>query len=146
MNAETALKPNVKQAVPFFGISSMENSLRFYIDGLGFTMTRSWIVEGKIRWCWLELEQVALMLQEHRGKEPNSWELLGKVGTGVSICFECEDALALYREVKSRGIVTQTPFVGNAMWVVNVTDPDGYSLSFESPTDVPEETELSDTE
>jgi len=28
------------------------------------------------------------------------------------------------------------------MWVVNITDPDGYSLSFESPTDAPEESEL----
>ena len=146
MIAETALKRNVKQAVPFFAVSSMEKSLPFYIDGLGFNMTRSWIVEGKIRWCWLELEQVALMLQEHCGKEPNSWELLGKVGTGVSICFQCEDALAYYREVKSRGIATQRPFVGNAMCVVNITDPDGYFLSFESPTDVPEETELAETE
>jgi predicted enzyme related to lactoylglutathione lyase len=146
MIAETALKRNVKQAVPFFGVSSMERSLPFYIDGLGFKMTRSWIVEGKVRWCWLELDGVALMLQEHHGKEPNSWELLGKVGTGVSICFQCEDALAYYREVKSRGIATQTPFMGNAMWVVDITDPDGYRLSFESPTDVPEETELSETD
>jgi hypothetical protein len=29
------------------------------------------------------------------------------------------------------------------MWVTQVTDPDGYNL-FESPTDVPEETVLSD--
>jgi catechol 2,3-dioxygenase-like lactoylglutathione lyase family enzyme len=146
MIAERELKRNVRQAIPFFGVSSMENSLRFYVDGLGFKMTKNWIVEGKVRWCWLELDEAALMLQEHRGKEPNSWELLGKVGTGVSICFQCEDALAFYREVKSRGIVTQRPFVGNAMWVVNIADPDGYSLSFESLTDVPEETELLETE
>jgi len=29
---------NVKQAVPFFGVASMEASLRFYMDGLGFVM------------------------------------------------------------------------------------------------------------
>ena len=82
MVARAALKLNVKQAVPFFGISSMERSLPFYMDGLGFKMTNSWVVKGKIRWCWLELDEVAFMLQEHRGKEPNSWELLGKVGDG----------------------------------------------------------------
>ena len=30
---------NVRQAVPFFGVLSMEASLRYYVEGLGFTMT-----------------------------------------------------------------------------------------------------------
>ena len=30
------------------------------------------------------------------------------------------------------------------MWVTNVTDPDGYNLSFESVTDAPEETEYAE--
>jgi hypothetical protein len=30
------------------------------------------------------------------------------------------------------------------MWVVVFTDPDGYKLDFESPTDAPEETEYKD--
>jgi lactoylglutathione lyase len=30
--------------------------------------------------------------------------------------------------------------VGNKLWVTTVTDPDGYKLFFNSPTDVPEET------
>ena len=93
MTAETALKLNVKQAVPFFGVSSMEKSLRFYIDGLGFRMTNSWIAEGRIRWCWPGTGTDRVHVQEHRGKEPNSWKLLGKVGTGVTICFQSEDAL-----------------------------------------------------
>ena len=69
---------NVQQAVPFFGVSNMETSLRFYIDGLGFTMKNKWIDEGKLRWCWLEIDKAALMLQEYR--------LEGKRGIGVSIC------------------------------------------------------------
>ena len=36
---------NVKQAVPFFGVTSMEKSLRFYVDGLGFRMKHWWIPE-----------------------------------------------------------------------------------------------------
>lgn len=77
-----------------------------------------------------------MMLQEFH-KKPES-----KVGVGVEISFTCEDALAIYYEVKSRGIAAQTPFVGNGMWVTNVSDPDGYRLSFQSRTDVPEETVL----
>jgi len=65
------------------------------------------------------------------------------LGTGASVCFMCEDALALYREFRSRGIHTrQRPFVGNRLWVVPLSDPDGYRIDFESPTDAPEETDL----
>ena len=58
--------PNVRQAVPFFNVKDIEASLRFYVDGLGFTITRRWEPEGRIRWCWLERDQVAVMLQEYR--------------------------------------------------------------------------------
>ena len=137
---------NVKQAVPFFGVTNMENSLRFYVDGLGFKMKHSWIPDraedqpdGRIRWCWLELGNAAIMLQEflpeHRPQ--------AALGAGASVCFMCEDALALYREFQSRGVQTrQRPFVGNRLWVVPLSDPDGYRIDFESPTDAPEESEL----
>jgi catechol 2,3-dioxygenase-like lactoylglutathione lyase family enzyme len=45
---------NVKQAVPFFMVSSIEASVRWYVEGLGFAMTKRWIDGGKLRWCWLE--------------------------------------------------------------------------------------------
>lgn len=142
---------NVQQAVPFFGVTNMESSLRFYVDGLGFAIKRQWIPEGdehypadgKIRWCWIELGAAAIMLQQFMPqggpKEP--------LGTSLSVCFMCEDALALYREFKSRGVQTsKRPFVGNRLWVVPVTDPDGYRLEFESPTDAPEESEVQEPE
>lgn len=138
---------NVRQAVPFFGVTSMEASLVFYVEGLGFEMKRQWIPgpdeddpsDGRIRWCRLELGDAAMMLQEflpeNRPKET--------LGTGVSVCFQCEDALALYREFQARGVqIRQRPFVGNGLWVVPLVDPDGYRIEFESPTDAPEESEL----
>ena len=67
-----------------------------------------------------------------------------KLGEGVSICFQCKDALAIYHEALARGLEPRRPFVGNNMWVTILTDPDGYKLDFESPTDVPEETVYSD--
>src|SRR6202034_814731 len=150
MTTESATKANVKQAVPFFGVTNMEASLRFYVDGLGFKMKRWWIPDqinhqddyepdGKIRWCWLELGEAAIMLQEFL-PERKPKDVLG---TGVNVCFQCEDALALYRDFKSRGIQTRKrPTVGNRLWVVAVTDPDGYRMEFSSPTDAPEDTEL----
>ena len=128
---------NVQQVTPLFGVKSMEASLRFYVDGLGFEMTNQWIDEGKLRWCWLQLGGAALMLQEYReGRVPE-----GKLGQGVSINFQCKDSLAIYHQVKARGVQPKRPFVGNNMWVTALTDPDGYAIFFQSPTDVPEETE-----
>ena len=55
----------------------------------------------------------------------------------------CEDALALYREFKSRGVQTRKrTYVGNGLWVVPVSDPDGCRMEFESSADAPEESEL----
>lgn len=148
MPVETMTSANVKQAVPFFGVTNMEASLRFYVDGLGFKIKRWWIPDdrqsdyrpdGKIRWCWLELGEAAIMLQEFT-PERRPKEVLG---TGVNVCFQCEDALGLYREFKSRGIQTRDrPSVRNRLWVVPVTDPDGYRIEFSSPTDASEDIEL----
>jgi lactoylglutathione lyase len=131
---------NRLQAVPFFAVSNMEESLRFYVDGLGFEMTHKWIDEGTVRWCWLQRGGAALMLQDFRREGGQTWSPEGKLGLGVSIMFVCDDALAIYHEVTARGIRASRPFVGNGMWVTSLRDPDGYSVEFESPTDVPEET------
>lgn len=148
MPVETMKHANVKQAVPFFGVTNMDASLRFYLDGLRFKMKRWWIPDdsqgdykpdGRIRWCWLELGEAAIMLQQFLAdRQPKE-----TLGTGVNVCFQCEDALALYREFKARGVqIPNRPSVGNRLWVVRVTDPDGYHMEFSSPTDAPEDTEL----
>ena len=130
------MTPNVKQAVPFFMVTDIDASLRFYVDGLGFAIKNEWRPEGRIEWCLLELGDVALMLQEYRRDRAPA----GPLGQGVSICFMCTDAIAIYHEVVARGVEAQRPFVGNGLWVTSVQDPDGYRLDFESPTDVPEDT------
>jgi catechol 2,3-dioxygenase-like lactoylglutathione lyase family enzyme len=146
MLPEATDRANLQQAVPFFGVASMEASLRFYVEGLGFAMKQRWIDEGKLRWCWLERGGAALMLQEFRREGHDSWTPAGKLGEGMSICFICEDALALYHEFRGRGLEASVPFVGNRMWVTSLRDPDGYQLHFESYTDVAEETVYAERE
>jgi len=131
---------NLKLAVPFFMVSNIEASLEFYIKGLGFEQKMEWKPNGKIEWCYLQRGEVGLMLQEYRKVNvPNS-----KLGLGVSICFICDDALILYNEFLQHGLTPNEPFVGNNMWVTSMKDPDGYSLDFESITEVPEETTYTD--
>jgi lactoylglutathione lyase len=134
----------IKQTVPFFAVSNIEKSVHYYVDGLGFEMTRQWIDEGKLRWCWLEHGNTALMLQEFPTEGHDSWVAKGKVGEGVSIYFICEDALAIYRALSSRGIQATKPIVANGMWLTSLLDPDGYKLEFESYTEVAERTEFSE--
>lgn len=130
--------PNVKQAVPFLTVTDMDKSLTFYTAGLGFEVKMKWEPRGRIEWCWLELGHAALMLQEYRNPPPE------KLGEGVSVVFMCQDALKLYAEFVSNGLTPDEPVVGNTLWVVGLKDPDGYSLVFESPTEVPEETTYSE--
>ncbi len=128
---------NLRLTVPFLWVADMAASQRFYVEGLGFTQTRAWIPHDVVEWCWLERDGVALMLQQYReGRMPADTR-----GIGVSLCYQCDDALALYREFTGRGLVPKRPFVGNGLWVVMISDVDGYRLEFASPTDVPEETE-----
>jgi lactoylglutathione lyase len=135
---------NVRQAVPFFGITNIEASIRFYVDGLGFKLTRHWAPEGRIRWCWLEHGDAALMLQEYWKDGRPGGAPAGPLGQGVSICFMCADAISVYHAAIARGLTPARPFVGNKLWVTSLTDPDGYHLDFESPTDVPEDTVYTD--
>lgn len=141
-----APNPNVQQAVPFFGVRDIEASVRYYVDGLGFRKTISWTPDGKLRWCWLQNGGAAVMLQQFWDDGRHAPPPTDKLGIGVSVYFICENALAFYREVSARGIAASKPFVGNRMWVTSLTDPDGYHLHFESPTDIPEETEYSGQE
>jgi lactoylglutathione lyase len=129
---------NVKEVVPLIHVSSMERSVRFYVDGLGFAFRNKWEPDGQLRWCWLTLGGASLMLQEFAKPLPPN------AGQGITLNFTCVDAIALYNELRSRGLDPTEPEVGNGLWVTQVNDPDGFRLFFASPTDVAEETKLSE--
>jgi lactoylglutathione lyase len=92
-------------------------------------------------WSWAG---AALMLQEFPKEGRDSWAPACSVGEGVTLFFICEDAIAIYHEARARGLEASEPQVGNAMWVTSLSDPDGYRLDFESLTNVPEDTKLSE--
>lgn len=129
---------NVKEVVPFLHVSSMERSIKFYIDGLGFAFRHKWTPDGQLRWCWLILGGASLMLQEFANAPP------ANAGSGINLTFMCDDAIALYHEYRGRGLDPSEPEVGNGLWVTHLADPDGFKLFFESPTDVAEDTKLSE--
>ena len=121
-------------------VINIDKSLDFYIKGLGFELKHKWEPHGRIEWCWLQFDDASIMMQEYRTNIPAE-----KRGEGVSVCFICEDALKIYNAIISRALSTSSePFVGNNAWVVELKDPDGYNILFESATDVPEGTKYSE--
>jgi lactoylglutathione lyase len=137
---------NVRQVVPLLDVADLQASVRYYVDGLGFEITNRWVVDDRLRWCWLQLGGAALMVQEITKEGHDARIPQGKLGEGVSFNFICLDALAIYHDLTAREIAAERPFVGNAMWVTGLQDPDGYRLYFESPTDTPEGTEYAGEE
>jgi lactoylglutathione lyase len=76
-------------------VTDTEASLRFYRERLEFKLTNQWTPRVKMEWCWLERDAVSVMLQQPR--QPNT-EKAGPLGGGVTIAYQCADALALYHE------------------------------------------------
>lgn len=144
MNTIAETEENVTAVVPFLSVLSMERSVAYYVDGLGFQIRHKWEQDGKLRWCWLALGGAAIMLQEFATQSPHTLPPGAKPGAGVSFYFICRDAVAIYRNLRSRDIQTTEPEVLNSMWVTGLFDPDGYHLFFESPTDIPEHTKLTE--
>jgi catechol 2,3-dioxygenase-like lactoylglutathione lyase family enzyme len=125
-------------------VTNMERSLAFYTEGLGFTIEKRWLPDGRLRWCWMSLGSAALMLQEAVESTRRKMAADGVLGNGAALYFQCSDALAIYHEAAARGVFARRePQVGNFAWEVFFADPDGYSINFSSPTDLPEETLLS---
>ena len=134
----------VNEVVPFLAVTNMERSVAFYVDGLGFTFRHKWVDQGVLRWCQLQLDGAGVMLQEFPTEGHDSRRFSDNKGEGVTLCFFLDDAIEFYRALISRGIETSEPCVSNSLWMTQMTDPDGYRLLFESPTDVPEGTRLSE--
>jgi len=119
----------LEQTVPLLLVRDLPRSCDFYCRGLGFEIDRRWEPNGELRWCWLQRNTAALMLQQAC---PNDG-LHAHTQNGVSLYFICRDATAIYHELLSREIEATPPrraFYG--MNQVFVTDPDGYVLCFEN--------------
>jgi hypothetical protein len=144
MSAAPVTTANLTQVVPFLGVTAMERSLGFYLDGLGFTMKNKWEPEGRIRWCWLTRGGASLMLQEFAKEGRGGQRPQGVLGQGINLCFQCEDAVALSSApaASTQGSLLSATRCGSR----GSGDPDGYRLDFESPTDLPEDTRLSEFE
>jgi uncharacterized glyoxalase superfamily protein PhnB len=103
-------------AVPILRVASLEASLAYYVEALGFQV--GWKVEG---YASVRRGKASLMLSVGDQGHPGTWVWIG-----------VDDADALQDELSARGVVIRHPPT-NYPWgsrELHVTDPDGHVLRF----------------
>jgi catechol 2,3-dioxygenase-like lactoylglutathione lyase family enzyme len=117
----------LRSITPSLTVDDLEESRRFYVDGLGFTVHEEWKEEGKL---------LGLMLVAgscHLGLSQDDWSKGRdrKKGEGISLwCATAQDIDALAARIKAAGArLAQEPSdspEGGRMLAVD--DPDGFRL------------------
>ena len=78
----------VGQCVNLLLIRSMDDSLRFYGDGPGFTRKQQWIHNGRLEWCWLELGGSAFLMKQRAFVGNRAWVTSLKDPDGYQLHFQ----------------------------------------------------------
>lgn len=122
----------VRDVWPLLFVTELDRSLVFYRDTLGFELLGEARDDGRVCWCRLRRGGATLMLQQACPEDGEP----GERGRGVVFYFICDDADAMHAELTARGLelapATTAPY---RMRQVELADPDGYQLCFESPLD-----------
>ena len=116
-------------ARPVLHVKDVEASLRFYVDGLGFTTPWRYREDGRTRVAQAERQGCALILADQ-------WpEKVGKGLTFISMNADREEQIAaldaLRAELEAKGIPVKEGSWGYRLLVVD--DPDGNQLFFNYP-------------
>jgi len=122
--------------VPELYCSSLERSLRFYVDLLGFEVE---FARPEERFAYLAREGAEIMLEEPVGRTFLAAELEHPFGRGVNFQIQVDDVAPLYSRVRAsaspvllaledRWYRRDELAFGNRQFVVQ--DPDGYVLRF----------------
>ena len=132
----TTDQPRPPKLVPELLVTSIEESLAFYRDKLGFTVQYARPEEA---FAYLDREGAQLMLSEPVGRLFLVGELFRPYGVGMNPQIEVADIEALYIEVSAQLLDLMLPLddswyrrddelTGNRQFVI--VDPDGYVLRF----------------
>ena len=120
----------MKSCMPVIPSADLEKSLRFWVEGLGFTMDRPMRRDGKLIGCMVHSEHLYFWLNERDGSatSPENFE-------GIRLYWAPEDLEALRDHLQGLGFevseITDREYGQTEFFV---TDDDGYSHCFGVPT------------
>jgi uncharacterized glyoxalase superfamily protein PhnB len=124
----------VRELWPLLTVQDLGRSIAFYRDQLGFELVGDAQSAGRVFWCRLQRGAASLMLQQ---AEEEDGPPAGR-GRGVSLYFVCDEVDGLYEEFTHRGVKLEPPSVAYyGMKQLLVSEPDGYSICFESAAQAP---------
>lgn len=121
----------LRTVMPSLTVDDLESSLRFYADGLGFTVQERWEEDGKLLGAMLVAGAC------HLGLSQDDWSQGRDRTKGVGFRIWAETAQDLDR-LAERMREQSIEHVGpkEESWgsrSLSVVDPDGYKLSFTTP-------------
>ena len=120
----------VESCIPVIPSANLERSLRFWVDGLGFSMSSEMREDDQLIFCMLRKDELWFMLNQRAGTsvKPEDFE-------GIRLYWAPKDIRETRERLKSLGYGVseledrdygQTEFV--------LTDDDGYAHCFGVPT------------
>ena len=123
----------LKNMIPMLNISSLETSLEFYREALGFEVVSAKDALDEYRWGVIRSGDTELMLSETdtalnlpKGIDPHH-----NTDWPVIYYFYPDDVEALYRDVVGKGFkATPLEVTFYGMKEFSLQDPDGHMLSF----------------
>lgn len=122
--------PEARELWPLIFVDDIGKSIAFYRDRLGFELVGDAKNADGIFWCRVKRGGCSLMLQQADPKEDGPASSRGK---GVVFYFLVDDADAMHADLTARGLKLPPPETAiYGMRQVELHDPDGYSLCFES--------------
>ena len=118
--------------IPSLGVSDMERSVGFYRRFFGFRVIDSYEEEGRMAWCWLQVGDANLMLQQLSADQQIT--LNPAIGQSWCIYLRPNDLASMHAGLGKAGFpiseIVQTAY-GAAEFFVS--DPDGYELWVSAP-------------
>ena len=121
---------SVKSCIPVIPSADLEKSLRLWIDGLGFSMSREMRKDGRLIFCMLQKDGLWFMLNQRPGNptKPENYE-------GVRLYWTPTDISKTRERLRSLGYsVSELEDRDYGQTEFFLTDDDGYSHCFGVPT------------
>ena len=124
--------PGLLSVAPGFTANDAAASIKWYCDVLGFTVRERWEHEGQFRGAQIALGAVTINIGQ------DDWKL-GRdrvKGQGTRIYIMTGPGIDQYAEaIKARGgRLDHEPQDGWGMRAFSITDPDGFKLTFMTPS------------
>jgi hypothetical protein len=98
----------VKYCIPIIPSANLEKSLRLWVDGLGFSMSKEMHKDGKLIFCMLQKDDLWFMLNQRAGNpvKPEDYH-------GIQLYWAPTDIHETRERLKALGTVFQNLNIGN---------------------------------